>query len=200
MYPVVKRIMDFVFASALLVGLSPLFLLLSLISLVNLGRPVLFSQLRPGRNQKIFRMYKFRTMTEQRDSSGTLFSDESRLTRWGKFLRSVSLDELPELWNVVLGQMSFVGPRPLLVQYLPLYSEEQQRRHLVRPGITGLAQVRGRNSLSWQEKFVLDVEYVDSMTFSGDLRIIWQTFMVTFKREGISHEGNATMPPFAGES
>ena len=143
-------------------------------------------------------MFKFRTMTNEKDEHGELLPDDVRLTRWGKILRSTSLDELPELWNVVRGDMSFVGPRPLLVGYLPLYSQHQSRRHEVRPGITGLAQVNGRNHLSWPEKFDLDVQYVESVSFLQDLKILWKTITVTLKREGISHSDNETMPPFKG--
>lgn len=198
MYLVAKRAIDCVAAIFMLGLLSPVVLLLTIINYVNFGAPVFFSQQRPGRHEKIFRMYKFRTMTNEKDEHGELLADDVRLTRWGKILRSTSLDELPELWNVVKGDMSFVGPRPLLVEYLPLYSQHQSRRHGVRPGITGLAQVNGRNHLSWPEKFDLDVQYVESISFLQDLKILWKTVTVTLKREGISHSDNETMPPFKG--
>ena len=198
MYSKAKRAIDCVLAMFMLVLLSPIGLALTIINYANFGSPVFFSQQRPGLHEKIFRMYKFRTMTNEKDERGKLLPDDVRLTRWGKILRSTSLDELPELWNVVKGDMSFVGPRPLLVEYLPLYSQYQSRRHEVRPGITGLAQVNGRNHLSWPEKFDLDVEYVESMSFLQDLKILWKTITVTLKREGISHSDNETMPPFKG--
>jgi hypothetical protein len=198
MYSVVKRAIDCVVAIVVLVALSPIGLILTIVNYINFGSPVLFSQQRPGRHEKIFRMFKFRTMTNEKDEHGELLPDDVRLTRWGKILRSTSLDELPELWNVVRGDMSFVGPRPLLVGYLPLYSQHQSRRHEVRPGITGLAQVNGRNQLSWPEKFDLDVQYVESVSFLLDLKILWKTITVTLKREGISHSDNETMPPFKG--
>lgn len=198
MYSIGKRVLDFALASILLIVFSPIILILGAINLVMFGRPILFSQARPGLNAEIFTMYKFRTMTNRRDENGQLLSDDLRLTRWGKFLRSFSLDELPELWNVLCGDMSFVGPRPLLVEYLPRYSDHQRIRHNVRPGITGLAQITGRNTLSWEEKFELDVSYVNTMSFMVDLKILVKTVVVTIKREGISHSDNVTMPPFMG--
>ena len=200
MYQLVKRFVDFCLATTLILALSPFVLVLAGVNLGLFGRPIFFSQLRPGLHGKIFRMYKFRTMTNQRNSAGDLLPDEQRLTKWGRFLRSYSLDELPELWNVIRGDMSFVGPRPLLVEYLPIYSEVQRRRHDVRPGITGLAQVMGRNSLSWEEKFDFDIQYVDNLSLKSDLKILVQTVAVTLKREGISHSSSATMPPFTGAS
>ena len=199
MYPIVKRSADLFVACIALVILCPLVVTLFFANRFIFGKPVLFNQKRPGRAQQIFMMHKFRTMTNDKDDEGNLLPDEERLTSWGKFLRSSSLDELPELWNVIRGDMSFVGPRPLLVQYLPLYSPFQNRRHEVRPGITGLAQISGRNNLSWPEKFAIDVEYVDNMSLKLDLWILWKTFIVTFKREGISHGADVTMPIFQGE-
>lgn len=178
--------------------LSPVLLVLAVFVRRKLGSPVLFRQQRPGLNGKIFTMYKFRTMTDKRDGEGNLLPDEHRLPSFGKFLRSTSLDELPELINVLKGDMSLVGPRPLLVQYLPRYSTFQARRHEVRPGITGWAQVNGRNAISWEEKFSLDVWYVDNSSFSLDLNILWMTLMKILKREGISQEGQATMSQFLG--
>lgn len=194
----VKRPMDFLVALATLVMLSPSILLLALLVRIKLGSPVIFKQRRPGLNQKIFTLYKFRTMTNKKDQNGNLLPDECRLTLFGKFLRVTSLDELPELLNILKGEMSIVGPRPLLVEYLPLYSEQQQRRHEVRPGLTGLAQVSGRNALSWEEKFKLDVEYVDSISFLQDLTIILATIKKVFLREGINSQTAATMEPFKG--
>lgn len=179
--------------------LSPVLLVLALLVGRKLGSPVLFRQQRPGLNGKIFTMYKFRSMTDKRDGEGNLLPDEDRLPSFGKFLRSTSLDELPELINVLKGDMSLVGPRPLLVQYLPRYSTFQARRHEVRPGITGWAQVNGRNALSWEEKFALDVWYVDNASFTLDLKILWMTVEKIIKREGISQQGEATASEFLGE-
>ena len=195
-----KRFWDLAFSVVGLIVLSPVLLILAVVVRVKLGSPVLFRQMRPGRDGELFELIKFRTMTDCRDSQGDLLPDRERLTRFGQFLRSTSADELPELWNVLWGGMSIVGPRPLLVEYLPLYSPHQGRRHEVRPGITGLAQVRGRNSLTWDEKFDLDVWYVDNRSFRLDCAIIFWTFTSIFKREGISAEGSATMPPFQGSS
>ena len=193
-----KRFADVIIASLGLVFLSPVLLVIALLVRVKLGSPVLFRQLRPGLAGKPFFLVKFRTMTNQRDASGQLQPDSERLTKFGKFLRSTSLDELPELWNVLRGNMSLVGPRPLLVEYLPLYSAHQARRHETRPGITGLAQVKGRNSLSWNEKFDLDVWYVDNQGFSLDSAIIFWTFAAVLRRQGVNADGSATMPPFQG--
>ncbi|MGI6790910.1 MAG: sugar transferase [Aminivibrio sp.] len=179
--------------------LSPVLLVLAVLVRKKLGSPVFFKQQRPGLNGKIFTMYKFRTMTDARNEEGNLLPDENRLPPFGKFLRSTSLDELPELINVLKGDMSLVGPRPLLVQYLPRYSTFQARRHEVRPGITGWAQVNGRNALSWEEKFSLDVWYVDNASFSLDLKILWMTVEKIIKREGISQQGEATASEFLGE-
>lgn len=193
-----KRPMDFILSLIALIILSPVFLVVALLVRINLGSPVIFKQQRPGLNEKIFTMYKFRTMTDERDENGELLPDAVRLTKFGKFLRSTSLDELPELLNILKGDMSIVGPRPLLVQYLPLYNEHQRRRHEVRPGLTGLAQVNGRNAISWEEKFDLDVEYVDNVTFINDWKIIFSTLKKVVLREGINSETAATMEFFEG--
>ncbi len=193
-----KRFADVIIASLGLVFLSPVLLIIALLVRFKLGSPVLFRQLRPGLAGKPFFLVKFRTMTNQRDGSGELLPDSERLTKFGKFLRSTSLDELPELWNVLRGNMSLVGPRPLLVDYLPLYSAHQARRHETRPGITGLAQVKGRNALSWNEKFNLDVWYVDNRGFLLDSVIIFWTFASVLRRQGVNADGSATMPPFQG--
>jgi sugar transferase EpsL len=187
-----KRLLDIVVAGTSLILLSPIMLLVAIGSLIFQGRPVLFSQERPGKNEKIFTLRKFRTMKTGKGS------DEARLTAWGKFLRKTTLDELPQLWNILKGDMSMVGPRPLLVEYLPLYSPEQARRHNVTPGLTGWAQVKGRNALSWEEKFELDVWYVDNQSFLLDLKIIFQTFLTVLTRKGINQEGQATMERFTG--
>lgn len=194
----VKRPMDIILSLIAIIILSPVFLIIALLVRINLGSPVIFKQERPGLNGKIFTMYKFRTMTDERDGNGNLLPDEIRLTDFGKFLRSTSLDELPELFNILKGDMSIVGPRPLLVEYLPLYNDHQRRRHEVRPGLTGLAQVNGRNAISWEEKFNLDVKYVDKITFLEDLKIIFLTVKKVFLREGINSDTSATMEPFKG--
>jgi len=193
-----KRPLDFVFSLAAIIILSPILLLIALLVRIKLGSPVIFKQQRPGMNEKIFTLYKFRTMTDERDEKGELLPDEVRLTNFGKFLRASSLDELPELFNILKGDMSIVGPRPLLVEYLPLYNAHQRRRHEVRPGLTGWAQVNGRNAISWEEKFNYDVEYVDNLSFFLDVKIIFLTIMKVLKREGINQEGRATMEPFRG--
>ncbi len=193
-----KRLFDIVISATGLVLLSPLLLVLALLVRRNLGRPVLFSQVRPGLGGQPFRMYKFRTMLNATGPDGEPLADARRLTPFGMRMRAASLDELPELWNVLKGDMSLVGPRPLLIEYLPLYSPQQARRHEVRPGITGWAQVNGRNALSWEEKFTLDVWYVDNRSMALDFRILWKTFMAVVSRKGISNEGHATMPPFTG--
>ena len=195
-----KRIFDLVAVIAGLLLIWPLILLLALLVRLKIGAPIFFSQTRPGLHGKPFVMYKFRTMTNERDSEGNLLPDAIRLTPFGKFLRSTSLDELPELINVFKGEMSLVGPRPLLMEYLPLYSPEQARRHDVRPGVTGWAQVNGRNAISWDDKFKLDVWYVDNQTLLLDLRILWMTLVKVFKREGISQDGQATAEKFTGEN
>jgi len=193
-----KRVFDVGLTLPTLVLLSPLFAVIALAVRVHLGGPVIFRQQRPGKNERPFTLYKFRTMRDVRGASGELLPDARRLTRLGAFLRSTSLDELPELINVLRGDMSLVGPRPLLMEYLPLYSSEQRRRHEVRPGITGWAQVNGRNALSWNEKFALDVEYVDRVGLCLDLRILLRTVVSVVRREGISHHGHVTMQPFRG--
>lgn len=176
------------------------FLIIALLVKKNLGSPVFFKQERSGKDGKIFTLYKFRTMTDDHDENGDLLPDAQRLNVFGKFLRSSSLDEIPEFINVLCGDMSLVGPRPLLVQYLPLYNKYQKRRHEVRPGLSGLAQINGRNTISWEAKFDLDVEYVDNVTFVGDLKILLKTIQKVFRREGISAANEATMPPFMGSS
>lgn len=201
-YDAVKRLLDIAASAALLVLLSPLLLLTALLVRVNLGSPVLFAQQRPGRNGRVFTLYKFRTMQAAeglRDVSAVA-SDAERLTRFGRFLRSTSLDELPELWNVLLGHMSIVGPRPLLVEYLARYNAQQARRHEVRPGVTGWAQVNGRNAVNWDERFAMDVWYVDNRSFLLDLEIVLMTFAAVVKRTGVSAEGRATMAPFDPQS
>ncbi len=194
----IKRCLDFVLSLMALVFLSPVLLVVAVLVRVKLGTPIIFKQERPGRNEKIFRMYKFRTMTDQKDSEGRLLPDEIRLTPFGKKLRSTSLDELPELFNILKGDMSIVGPRPLLVRYLPLYNERQRHRHDVRPGFTGLAQVNGRNSISWEEKFEWDVKYVERLSFGLDVKIVLQTVKTVLKREGISSGTSVTMEEFKG--
>lgn len=193
-----KRIVDIIGAGIGLLLLSPVLLVLALLIWRQMGRPVYFRQTRPGLHGKPFEMIKFRTMRDAMDAEGNPLPDAERLTRLGRFLRSTSLDELPELWNVLKGEMSLVGPRPLLMEYLPLYSPEQARRHEVRPGVTGWAQVNGRNAISWDEKFALDVWYVDNRTIWLDLKIIWLTIRKVIKREGISASGEATMSKFTG--
>lgn len=194
----IKRFLDFVLSLMALIILSPIILVVAVLVRVRLGSPVIFKQRRPGKNEKIFCMYKFRTMTDEKDAQGNLLPDEERLTRFGRILRSTSLDELPELFNIVKGDMSIVGPRPLLVQYLPLYNERQRHRHDVRPGFTGLAQVHGRNSISWEEKFEWDVKYVENVTFLNDCRIVLKTIKVVLGREGISSDTSVTMEAFKG--
>jgi len=194
----VKRPMDFILALIGIILLSPVFLIVAILVRVKLGSPIIFKQKRPGLNEKIFTLYKFRTMTDKRDKDGELLPDSVRLTKFGKFLRSTSLDELPELVNILKGDMSIVGPRPLLIQYLPLYNEKQKRRHEVRPGLSGHAQVNGRNAISWEQKFDLDVEYVDNVSFLGDWKIILLTIKKVFVREGISSDTSDTMEEFMG--
>ncbi len=193
-----KRVFDLCLTVPAFVVLSPVMLVTAGLVAVKLGRPVLFTQERPGYKEKIFRMYKFRTMTDARNANGELLSDEERLTPFGEKLRSTSLDELPELLNILKGDMSLVGPRPLLVQYLPLYNKRQHKRHSVLPGITGLAQINGRNSISWEEKFEYDVQYAKHVTFFGDLKILFETVFTVLKREGINSENSATMEDFTG--
>ena len=194
----IKRILDFVLALIAIIVLSPVMLITAILVRVKLGSPVLFTQDRPGLNTKVFKLYKFRSMTVAKDVNGNLLPDEDRLPEFGKKLRSTSLDELPELFNILKGDMSIVGPRPLLVKYLPRYNEHQARRHEVRPGFTGLAQIHGRNSITWEEKFDWDVKYVDKITFIGDLKIILMTVGTVLSHTGINAEGNATMEEFMG--
>ncbi len=194
----IKRGIDVVLALIALLFLSPVFLVLSILVRIKLGSPVLFKQARPGKNETIFQMYKFRSMTNACDEQGNLLPDEIRLTNFGKKLRSTSLDELPELLNILKGDMSFIGPRPLLVKYLPLYSERQKHRHDVKPGITGYAQVNGRNAISWEEKFEKDVWYVEHISLWTDIKILLKTVLVVLSREGISSETAATMEEFQG--
>lgn len=194
-----KRPIDICCALAAIIVFCWLYIIVAILVRVKLGSPVLFTQDRPGKDEKIFKLYKFRTMTDARDENGNLLPDDVRLTKFGKLLRSTSLDELPEAFNILKGDMSVIGPRPLLVKYLPLYNEEQRRRHEVRPGLSGYAQVNGRNTVSWEEKFKLDIEYVDHITFLGDVHIIFSTVMKAFvKREGISSDTAATMEEFRG--
>jgi lipopolysaccharide/colanic/teichoic acid biosynthesis glycosyltransferase len=193
-----KRIFDFVASLAAIVALSPVLVVVAVLVRRKLGRPVLFRQVRPGLHGQPFEMIKFRTMLDAVDGAGNPLPDDVRLTPFGRMLRSTSLDELPGLFNVLRGDMSLVGPRPLLVQYLPLYSPEQARRHLVRPGLTGWAQVNGRNSLAWDAKFALDTWYVDHRSIALDLRILWLTVRKVLQRDGISADGEATMHPFTG--
>ena len=194
-----KRPLDAFLSTGALLVFSPILLITALLVRLKLGSPVLFTQGRPGREGKIFKLYKFRTMTDKKDAEGNLLQDEDRLPDFGKKLRSTSLDELPELFNMIKGDMSVVGPRPLLVQYLPRYNKHQARRHEVRPGFTGLAQVNGRNDLTWEEKFDWDVRYVDRITFLGDVKIVLKTVRTVVKKEGISSDHSATMEEFMGE-
>ncbi|HEX6814419.1 MAG TPA: sugar transferase [Gemmatimonadaceae bacterium] len=193
-----KRAFDVALTVPALIVLSPVFALVGLAVRVSLGSPVIFRQQRPGKHERPFTLYKFRTMRDARDAQGALLPDARRLTRLGAFLRATSLDELPELVNVLRGDMSLVGPRPLLMEYLPLYSPEQRRRHDLRPGVTGWAQVNGRNALTWREKFALDIEYVDHVSVGLDLRILLLTVVSVVRSEGISHRGHVTMQPFRG--
>lgn len=194
----IKRPMDFILSLIAIIVLSPVILIVAVLVRTKFGSPVLFKQKRPGLNEEIFLMYKFRTMTDERDDKGQLLPDSVRLTKFGKLLRSTSLDELPELFNILKGEMSIIGPRPLLVQYLPLYNNHQKRRHEVRPGLSGLAQVSGRNAISWEDKFNLDVEYVDNVSFIEDWKIIFLTIKKVFIRDGINSETAATIEPFKG--
>ncbi|WP_305149458.1 sugar transferase [Enterocloster bolteae] len=194
-----KRLFDFTCALFVIIMFWWLYIILAVLVRMKLGKPVIFCQERPGKGEEIFKLYKFRSMTDERDVNGVLLPDEARLTRFGKILRASSLDELPEVFNILNGTMSLIGPRPLLTKYLSRYSAEQHRRHEVRPGLSGYAQVHGRNSLSWEEKFKLDIAYVDYITFLGDMRIFIDTILVAFvKREGISSESSVTMEEFMG--
>jgi lipopolysaccharide/colanic/teichoic acid biosynthesis glycosyltransferase len=194
-----KIVLDRIVAAIALLIFSPLILMIAIAIYITMGKPIIFSQPRPGQYGRIFTFYKFRTMTHKRDSDGNLLPDEQRLTAFGQFLRQTSLDELPQLWNVFKGDMSFVGPRPLMVEYLDRYSPEQARRHEVTPGITGWAQVNGRNAISWQEKFKLDVWYVDNWSLWLDLKILFLTVLKVLQRQGISQPGRATMEEFKGK-
>ncbi|MBQ2785787.1 MAG: sugar transferase [Oscillospiraceae bacterium] len=193
-----KRVLDFILSLCALMVLSPVLLILTVLGAIKMKGNPFFTQLRPGKDEKIFKLIKFRTMTCETDENGDPLPDEVRLTKYGKILRSTSLDELPELINILVGDMSIVGPRPLLVQYLPLYSQEQRRRHSVRPGLTGLAQVSGRNSISWTERFRYDVTYVDNITFWGDVKILFMTVKKVLVRDGISSATSETMEDFSG--
>jgi undecaprenyl phosphate N,N'-diacetylbacillosamine 1-phosphate transferase len=194
----IKNIFDKTLALFLIILFSPVYLIVALLIWWRMGRPILFKQKRPGKNGKIFEIYKFRTMTNETDEDGNLLPDEQRLVGVGKFIRSTSLDELPQLFNVLKGDMSFVGPRPLLVEYLPLYNERQKKRHAVKPGITGWAQVNGRNAISWEQKFEYDIWYVEHQSFWLDMKILWMTFLKVIKRSGINSNTNVTMEKFEG--
>lgn len=193
-----KRLLDIVLSLLALIILSPILLIITFFVRLKLGSPIIFKQARPGLNEEIFEIYKFRSMTDEVDKSGKLLPDEDRLPKFGKILRSTSLDELPSLFNILKGDMSIVGPRPLLVQYLPLYNEEQKKRHNVRPGLTGLAQVNGRNAISWENRFKLDVKYIKNIRFTEDMKILFLTVKKVFIREGINSENSVTMEPFEG--
>lgn len=197
---VLKPLFDFLGALLLIVLFLPIILVVAICVRVFLGSPIVFAQARPGLYGKIFTVYKFRTMTDKKDENGNLLPDDVRLTKFGKFLRSTSLDELPQLFNVLKGDMSFIGPRPLLVEYLPLYNAEQAKRHNVRPGITGLAQINGRNAISWEQKFALDVEYVNNQSFMLDAKIFIKTFLKVIKRDGVSSNSHVTMEKFKGSA
>lgn len=196
---VIKPVFDFLLALGLIFIFSPIMLTIYVLAFFYVGQPVVFTQSRPGKHGKIFTVFKFRTMTNERDNDGELLPDHLRLHGFGKFIRSTSLDELPQLFNVLFGDMSFVGPRPLLVEYLPLYSKTQARRHDVKPGITGLAQVNGRNAIGWPQKFAYDVEYVDNISLLLDLKILFLTAKKVLIRDGVSQEGHVTMEKFKGE-
>lgn len=195
-----KRFFDFTLSLSALIILFPFLLVLTVVTAIAMKGNPFFTQLRPGKNEKIFKLIKFRTMTCAKDKNGNLLPDEQRLTKYGKLLRSTSLDELPELINILKGDMSIVGPRPLLVKYLPLYNDEQKKRHNVRPGLTGLAQVNGRNAITWEERFALDVEYTQSITCTLDFKIIYKTVMTVLKRDGISSNTSETMEEFKGSA
>ena len=182
----IKRILDFILSFISIIVLMPVMLIIATLVRIKLGKPVIFKQQRPGKNEKMFTLYKFRTMTDKKDEKGNLLADEKRLTKFGKALRSTSLDELPELWNILKGDMAIVGPRPLLVEYLPLYNEKQKHRHDVRPGLTGLAQISGRNTIGWEERFEEDIEYIQNVNFVTDCKIVFKTVSKVLKKEGIS--------------
>lgn len=189
-----KRCLDILISACVLILLSPVLLILAILVRVKLGSPILFKQERPGRNEEIFTMCKFRTMTDKRDADGNLLPDAQRLTRFGKMLRATSLDELPEFWNILKGDMSFIGPRPLLVRYLPYYTKEERKRHSVRPGLTGLAQINGRNALNWEDRFAYDVYYVEHCTFKQDVSIVWQTVKKVLKKSDVLSGAEQTVP------
>jgi undecaprenyl phosphate N,N'-diacetylbacillosamine 1-phosphate transferase len=193
-----KRLIDIIISLICLIILTPILIIVTLNLLIANKGKVFFVQKRPGRNEKIFMILKFKTMNDKRDNDNNLLSDAERLTKMGKFMRKTSLDEIPQLINVLKGDMSLIGPRPLLIEYLPLYNEKQKRRHSVKPGITGLAQVNGRNAISWEQKFEYDIQYVDEVSFLGDMKILFLTILKVFKSEGISQHGQATMQPFKG--
>lgn len=195
---IIKRPQDFICSLLALIVLLPIMIIIAILVRTKLGSPVLFTQERPGKNEKIFKLYKFKTMTDGKDKDGNLLPDEVRLTSFGKKLRSTSLDELPELINILKGDMAVVGPRPLLVRYLPLYNEHQKRRHEVRPGFTGYAQVNGRNAITWEDKFNKDIQYVENITFLGDWKIIFKTVKTVLFKEGISSDTSETMEEFRG--
>jgi undecaprenyl phosphate N,N'-diacetylbacillosamine 1-phosphate transferase len=193
-----KILFDKLLALILLILFLPVYIIISILILIKMGRPILFRQKRPGLNGEIFAIYKFRTMTNEKDKNGELLPDEKRLVGIGRFIRSTSLDELPQIFNVLKGEMSFVGPRPLLIEYLNLYNYEQKRRHKVKPGITGWAQINGRNAISWEQKFVYDVWYVDNQSFWLDMKILWMTFLKVAKRSDVSSDTAVTMEKFEG--
>lgn len=196
----IKRLLDIIISLCGIIILSPVYLLLAILVRIRLGSPILFKQDRPGKDEKIFKLYKFRSMTDEKDENGNLLPDEERLPAFGRKLRSTSLDELPELFNILKGDMSIIGPRPLLVRYLPRYNEFQKHRHDVRPGLTGLAQTHGRNAITWEKKFEYDVEYVNKLSFALDVSIFFATVRAVLKREGINSETSATMEEFMGTS
>lgn len=195
----IKRILDIILSLIAIIITLPIFLIVGILILIFIGQPAIFRQKRPGKNEKIFTMYKFRTMTNKKDEDGNLLPDELRLTKLGKFLRKTSLDEIPEFINILKGDMSFVGPRPLLVEYLPYYAKEEHHRHDVRPGLTGLAQVSGRNLLNWNDKFQKDLEYVNNITFINDLKIAFKTILIVLKKEGINSKKTVTMTSLIDE-
>ena len=192
----IKRLLDIIFSAIALIIFLPVIFILAVLVRINLGSPVIFKQKRPGKNEKLFTIYKFRTMTNKYDENGELLPEEYRMTKFGKFLRSISLDELPELINIIKGDMSIVGPRPLLEKYLPYYDNFQKRRHEALPGLTGLAQINGRNAMTWDERFKFDAQYVDGVNFAQDIKIIFFTIIKVFQREGINSANDATMESF----
>lgn len=197
----IKRLLDILLSFIALITLSPVFILVWIgLSISNRGAGAFFTQKRPGKDEKIFKLYKFKSMTDERDTNGDLLPDSERLTKVGKFIRKVSLDELPQLWNILKGDMSFIGPRPLLVRYLPMYTSEERRRHNIRPGIVGLAGVRGRNNNTWKKKFEYDIYYVDHLSFVLDLKIFFQAIAVVLSRKGVTLEGEATTEPYNGHN